>query len=95
LKVLQQRPMLAKKASLQLQLLGQNLSLEKSMQLERALQNIWFEQGDFIEGVRALIVDKDKSPQWKTNNTKFEKLLNSTIENFLSSSHRMSVVEQV
>lgn len=82
LQILQQRPILAKKASLQLQLLGQNLSLEKSMQLERALQNIWFEQGDFIEGVRALIIDKDKSPRWQTDNTEFEKVLQRTIQNF-------------
>lgn len=95
LNILRQRPMLAKKVSLELQLLGQNLSLEKSMQLERELQNIWFEQGDFIEGVRALIVDKDKTPHWKTNNTKFEKLLNSTIQNFLSKSQRGSVERTV
>ena len=43
------------------------------MQLERDLQDIWLEQGDFIEGVRALIIDKDKNPQWQTDNEDFEK----------------------
>ncbi|WP_425918700.1 enoyl-CoA hydratase/isomerase family protein [Acinetobacter sp. TSRC1-2] len=75
LATLQQRPLMAKQASLKLQQVGQNLSLEKSMQLERDLQDIWLEQGDFIEGVRALIIDKDKKPQWQTDHSKFEKIL--------------------
>ncbi|MNY83173.1 3-hydroxyisobutyryl-CoA hydrolase [compost metagenome] len=25
-----------------------------------------FSQGDFIEGVRALVVDKDNAPRWRT-----------------------------
>ena len=66
---------MAKQTSLKLQQVGQNLSLEKCMQLERDLQDIWFEQGDFIEGVRALIIDKDKNPQWQTDNSKFEQVL--------------------
>lgn len=75
LAILQQRPVMAKQTSLKLQQAGQNLSLEKCMQLERDLQDIWLEQGDFIEGVRALIIDKDKNPQWRTENAKFEKTL--------------------
>lgn len=75
LTVLQQRPLMAKQTSLKLQQLGQSLSLEKCMQLERDLQDIWLEQGDFIEGVRALIIDKDKNPQWRTDNSTFEKIL--------------------
>ncbi|MFH7767574.1 enoyl-CoA hydratase/isomerase family protein [Acinetobacter sp. BSP-28] len=75
LTILQQRPVMAKQTSLKLQQTGQNLSLEKCMQLERDLQDVWLEQGDFIEGVRALIIDKDKNPQWQTDNAKFEKTL--------------------
>ncbi|WP_407303843.1 enoyl-CoA hydratase/isomerase family protein [Acinetobacter sp.] len=75
LAILQQRPVMAKQTSLKLQQAGQDLSLEKCMQLERDLQDIWLEQGDFIEGVRALIIDKDKNPQWQTDNSKFEKVL--------------------
>jgi enoyl-CoA hydratase/carnithine racemase len=75
LALLQQRPVMAKQVSLKLQQTGQNLSLEKCMQLERDLQDIWLEQGDFIEGVRALIIDKDKNPQWQTDNADFEKTL--------------------
>jgi len=24
-----------------------------------------FQQGDFIEGIRALVIDKDNAPRWK------------------------------
>ncbi|OTG85157.1 enoyl-CoA hydratase/isomerase family protein [Acinetobacter sp. ANC 4648] len=65
LNILQQRSLVAKQTSLKLQWIGRSLSLEQCMQLERDLQDIWFEHGDFIEGVRALIIDKDKRPQWQ------------------------------
>jgi len=32
--------------------------------MELHLDRQWFERGDLIEGVRALIIDKDKSPRW-------------------------------
>ena len=33
--------------------------------MELNLINACFEQGDFIEGVRALIVEKDNRPAWR------------------------------
>ena len=75
LALLQQRSWVAKQTSLRLQRAGRGLSLEQCLQLERNLQDIWFEHGDFIEGVRALIIDKDKQPQWQAQNLKLEQIL--------------------
>ncbi|MDY7218740.1 enoyl-CoA hydratase/isomerase family protein [Denitrificimonas sp. JX-1] len=44
---------------------GKNLSLANCFQLELHLGQQWFKKGDFMEGVRALIIDKDKKPQWQ------------------------------
>ena len=67
--------MVAKKTSLKMQHLGRSRSLQQCMQIERDLQDIWFEYGDFIEGVRALIVDKDKQPKWQVDNPALDKIL--------------------
>ncbi|MDQ9819707.1 enoyl-CoA hydratase/isomerase family protein [Acinetobacter bereziniae] len=75
LNTLQQRSLLAKQTSLRLQYLGRGLSLQQCMQLERDLQDIWFEHGDILEGVRALIIDKDKQPKWQKSNPVLEKIL--------------------
>jgi enoyl-CoA hydratase len=40
-------------------------SLEAALQVEYRLTVRLFEDGEFLEGVRALIVDKDRRPAWK------------------------------
>jgi enoyl-CoA hydratase len=40
-------------------------TLEAALQVEYRLTVRLFEDGEFPEGVRALIVDKDKSPKWQ------------------------------
>ena len=75
LNTLQQRSLTAKQASLKLQQIGRGLSLQQCMQIERDLQDVWFEHGDIVEGVRALIVDKDKQPKWQQSSPVLEKIL--------------------
>lgn len=43
---------------------GRHLALEECFALELHLDRQWFDRGDIMEGVRALIIDKDKKPQW-------------------------------
>ncbi len=44
---------------------GKELSLAACFRMELAMGQQCFEQGDFLEGVRALIIDKDNAPRWK------------------------------
>jgi hypothetical protein len=43
---------------------GRYLSLADCFSLELHLDYQWFDKGDLMEGVRALIIDKDKTPRW-------------------------------
>lgn len=45
--------------------LGRNKSMAECFIMEYALLSEWMEHGDFIEGVRALIIDKDNQPKWR------------------------------
>ncbi|WP_110458153.1 enoyl-CoA hydratase/isomerase family protein [Shewanella algidipiscicola] len=45
--------------------LGTELSLEQVFQFELGLSCNCCAIGDFVEGVRALLIDKDRQPQWK------------------------------
>lgn len=53
-------------------------SLEEALNVELRLCLHLFEDGEFIEGVRALLVDKDKSPRW--NPPTLAELSDATIE---------------
>ncbi len=44
---------------------GAQLSLAECLRMELNLIQGCFEQGDFIEGIRALIVEKDNRPRWR------------------------------
>lgn len=62
--LMQTRSPLAMAVTLQMLRRGRRLRLEQCFALELHLDRQWFERGDLIEGVRALIIDKDKTPRW-------------------------------
>lgn len=44
---------------------GPSLTLEKALDLEYRFTYRAMERGDFLEGIRAAIIDKDRNPQWQ------------------------------
>ncbi len=63
-KLLDSRSPLAMSVTLELLRYGRTLSLVDCFKLELHLNHQWFAKGDVMEGVRALIIDKDKKPNW-------------------------------
>ncbi|WP_430444322.1 MAG: enoyl-CoA hydratase/isomerase family protein [Pseudomonas piscis] len=62
--LLESRSPLAMAVTLEMLRQGRHLALEQCFALELHLDRQWFERGDLMEGVRALIIDKDKTPHW-------------------------------
>jgi enoyl-CoA hydratase/carnithine racemase len=56
---------LAMASALQLLTQGATLSLKQCFAVELELNHLWKTRGEFVEGVRAALVDKDKKPLWK------------------------------
>ena len=44
---------------------GRGLNFAQCLRMEFGMARRCFEQGDFIEGVRALVIDKDNAPRWR------------------------------
>ena len=61
---------------------GRSLSLADCFRLELNLINRCFEQGDFVEGIRALLVDKDNQPRWSP--PRLEEVKDSDIDSFFA-----------
>jgi enoyl-CoA hydratase/carnithine racemase len=64
LKLIDSRSPLSISVTLEMLRRGRDLSLAECFRMELHLDRQWFDKGDIIEGVRALIVDKDKNPHW-------------------------------
>jgi enoyl-CoA hydratase len=57
-------------------------SLEAALNVEFRLCTHLFERGEFPEGVRALLVDKDKAPRW--NPSRLEDVTNNMVESLFT-----------
>lgn len=59
---------------------GRSMSLADCFRMELGLVRHCFAQGDVIEGVRAMIIDKDNSPRWRPN--RVDEVTDASIEEF-------------
>jgi len=59
---------------------GKSLELAACFRMELGMIEQCFEQGDFVEGVRALLVDKDNSPRWKPS--RLDEVTDAAVEAF-------------
>ena len=44
---------------------GPSLTIRKALEMEYRVSHRIMEHGDFLEGIRAAIIDKDRNPKWK------------------------------
>jgi enoyl-CoA hydratase/carnithine racemase len=59
---------------------GRTLDLADCFRMELGMVEQAFAQGDFVEGIRALIIDKDNAPHW--NPCRLEDVTEASVESF-------------
>jgi enoyl-CoA hydratase len=69
----------------QLKEVGPLLSFSERMEMELSLSHHFLEGHDFMEGIRALLIDKDQLPRWKPATV--EEILSHDIEAYFSPLH--------
>jgi enoyl-CoA hydratase/carnithine racemase len=61
---------------------GRGASLEEALRMEYRMVRHVLESGEFAEGVRALLIDKDKTPRWRHRS--FDEVDEAEIERFFA-----------
>jgi enoyl-CoA hydratase/carnithine racemase len=59
---------------------AKSMGLADCFRMELGMVEQCFEQGDFVEGVRALIIDKDNAPRWKPD--RLDEVTDASVEAF-------------
>jgi enoyl-CoA hydratase/carnithine racemase len=78
--------------------LGKTMTLAACFRMELDMGRQCFEQGDFLEGVRALLIDKDKSPRWSPS--RIEDVTDAMVDAFFrspwtSGKHPLATLERL
>jgi enoyl-CoA hydratase/carnithine racemase/quinol monooxygenase YgiN len=76
---------------------AKTMSLADCLRVERSLVRRTFEHGEAVEGIRALVIDKDNAPQW--NPARVEDVTPAMIEQFFApcwpaNMHSLATLEQ-
>ncbi|MDP9084112.1 MAG: enoyl-CoA hydratase/isomerase family protein [Pseudomonadota bacterium] len=67
---------------------GRSMSFADCLRMEFDMTQQCFEQGDFIEGVRAMIIDKDNSPHWRPASS--NEVTEQSVDGFFDGRWRMT-----
>jgi enoyl-CoA hydratase/carnithine racemase len=78
--------------------LGKKMTLAACFRMELDMGRQCFEQGDLLEGVRALLIDKDKSPRWSPS--RIEDVTDAMVDAFFrspwtSGNHPLATLERL
>lgn len=83
--VMQTRSPLMMSVSLEQLRRGKNLNFADCLRMERNLVSHCFAHGDILEGIRAVIVDKDQQPKW--NPPSIEQISVDMVQRFFTPAH--------
>lgn len=65
------------------------MDLDEVFKMEYGISQGFMEHGEFYEGVRALLIDRDQSPKWK--HSKIEDVSQEEVEFFFDRSEKLDL----
>ncbi|MDF3054288.1 MAG: crt 3 [Gammaproteobacteria bacterium] len=61
---------------------GQNMTFDACMEMNRVMIRHFLKGNDFYEGVRAMLIDKDKNPQWRPAAGRLDEVSESEVSGY-------------